>query len=113
MELLIRSQDKRILTKYDLLSIEKCEELIKYRIFAFMGNNKIYLGIYKSEERALGVLDEIQNITLQKAMLQAKPLLSANDMAIIQKKYNMKVLPSCVDVINPLSTSIVYVMPKE
>lgn len=113
MELLIRSQDKRILTKYDLLSTEKCGALIEHRIFAYMRNSKIYLGIYKNEERALEVLDEIQNITLQKAMLQAKTLLSANDMAIIQKKYNMKVLPSSVDVINPLSTSIVYEMPKE
>ena len=60
MELLIRSQDKRLLCKFDSLFIE--EELYKrkgkYRI---MGDNG-WLGEYNTLERVLEILDEIQNI---------------------------------------------------
>lgn len=60
MELLIRSQDKRLLCKFDSLFI--VEELYKrkgkYRIMA----NNGWLGEYNTLERALEVLDEIQNL---------------------------------------------------
>lgn len=63
MELWIRSQDKEILMKIDNINLgldvdsnEPC------RLFTFVGGavTSFTLGIYRSKERALEVLDEIQ-----------------------------------------------------
>jgi len=56
MELWIRSQNKKILLKVNELKIEI------NMIIAFDGNEYQYLGAYKTKERALEVLDEIQNV---------------------------------------------------
>ena len=62
MELWIRSQDKERLTKVEDLYIEfngdTNPKIDSHRIVA---DKFINLGIYKSKERALEVLDEIQN----------------------------------------------------
>lgn len=58
MELWVRSQDKRILQKVDNIFLD-----VNYgnkRISTYDGNN-IELGTYKTKERALEVLTEIQN----------------------------------------------------
>ena len=109
MELSIRSQDKEHLIKYDNLYINKNGIRTTYRIMT----DFITLGIYESKERAIEVLDEIQNILKPKAILQAKPMLSRETLKRIQDDYDMTVLPSCVDVIEPISTSFVYEMPEE
>lgn len=58
MELLIRSQDKRLLCKFDSLFIE--EGLYKRKgKYIIMANNG-WLGEYDTLERALEILDEIQ-----------------------------------------------------
>lgn len=54
MELWVRSQDKEILLKVNELEIET------NMIIAFDGNTYQCLGTYKSKERALEILDEIQ-----------------------------------------------------
>lgn len=63
MDLWIRSQDKEILMKIDNINLgldvysnEPC------RLFTFVGGavTSFTLGIYRSKERALEVLDEIQ-----------------------------------------------------
>lgn len=60
MELWIRSQDKKIL--------EKCEDLFSAyysskKSYAICSHkNMVTLGLYKTEKRALEVLDEIQNM---------------------------------------------------
>lgn len=58
MELWIRSQDKEILLKVNELEIEA------NMIIAFDNNKYQCLGTYKTKERALEVLDEIQNILI-------------------------------------------------
>ena len=69
MELWIRSQDKEILAKANILSLafnnkdETCEI-----INSFEDHQCWELGTYKSKERALEVLDEIQNILNLKDM---------------------------------------------
>lgn len=58
MDLWIRSQDKELLIKVDLISMDKVvEENGEYDIRF----HNIVLGRYKSKERALEVLDEIQS----------------------------------------------------
>jgi hypothetical protein len=58
MELWIRSQDKLSLTKINSIGIEYDKKLVGY------GNVCVKLGEYKTKERALEVLDEIQNILI-------------------------------------------------
>lgn len=111
MELWIRSQDKKRLFKIDKLGIEESKEFL---VVLYTDKYEWYrLGNYKTEERALEVLNEIQNIIKPKPILQAKPILNKENMDRIQDDYGMTVLPSCVDVIEPISTSFVYEMPKE
>lgn len=73
MELWIRSQNKKLLCKVDSLFIE--EELYKrkgkYRIMA----NNGWLGEYNTLERALEILDEMQEIMTN---------LADSDLKIIQ-----------------------------
>ena len=69
MELWVRSQDKEILVKVNNLSLvfsnkdEDCEI-----INSFEDHQCWELGTYKTKERALEVLDEIQNILNLKDM---------------------------------------------
>lgn len=58
MELWIRSQDKRILQKVDNIFLDANYE--NKRISTYDGDN-VELGTYKTKERALEVLDEIQH----------------------------------------------------
>ena len=58
MELWIRSQDKRILQKVDNIFLDANYE--NKRISTYDGDN-VELGTYKTKERALEVLDKIQN----------------------------------------------------
>ena len=55
MELWIRSQDRDYLIKVKSLVIEES----KFNIYQIFGDGR-YLGTYKTKERALEVLDEIQ-----------------------------------------------------
>ena len=55
MELWIRSQDKLALTKINSIGIEYDKKLVGY------GKICVKLGEYKTKERALEVLDEIQS----------------------------------------------------
>ena len=59
MELWVRSQDKRILQKVDNIFLDaNCDNK---RISTYDGDN-VELGTYQTKERAIEVLDEIQNI---------------------------------------------------
>lgn len=58
IELWVRSQDKRILQKVDNIFLDANYE--NKRISTYDGDN-VELGIYKTEERAIEILDEIQN----------------------------------------------------
>ena len=72
MDLWIRSQDKRMLTKIDYLYLEVNDGREILGGNHYMINQS--LGIYKSKERALEVLDEIQEriVNLQLVNLEEK-----------------------------------------
>jgi hypothetical protein len=55
----VRSQDKRILQKVDNIFLDANYE--DKRISTYDGDN-VELGIYKTKERAIEVLDEIQDL---------------------------------------------------
>lgn len=65
MNLWVRSQDKRILQKVDNIFLDANYE--NKRISTYDGDN-VELGTYKTKERALEVLDEIQDL-LQNAYI--------------------------------------------
>lgn len=58
MDLWVRSQDKRILQKVDNIFLDANYE--DKRISTYDGDN-IELGTYKTKERAIEILDEIQD----------------------------------------------------
>ena len=75
MNLWVRSQDKRILQKVDNIFLDANYE--NKRISTYDGDN-IELGTYKTKERAIEVLDEIQS--LLQPTIEYKP--------IVQEEYN-------------------------
>lgn len=65
MDLWIRSQDKEFLMKIDNINLGlDVDSNESYRLFTFVGGavTSFTLGIYNSRERALEVLDEIQEL---------------------------------------------------
>lgn len=71
MELWIRSQDKEDLIKVDNLGLayqgkynfmDKIGDVDNYCICQFVDDYHVKLGTYKTKERALEILEEIQNL---------------------------------------------------
>ena len=85
MELWIRSQNKGTLMKVEILG--QTDGIIK----AYFSNGNIELGTYKNVERALEVLDEIQNALLE------------ND------RYDFTQPP----VLSNITNNLIFEMPKE
>ena len=75
MNLWVRSQNKRILQKVDNIFLDANYE--NKRISTYDGDN-IELGTYKTKERAIEILDEIQS--LLQPTIEYKP--------IVQEEYN-------------------------
>lgn len=103
IELWVRSQDKLMLLKVDAFTIH--EEPNNKKGFAIC-DGYTAIGWYKSKERALEVLDEIQNLLQPKIKyIQEEPIESIVDFGYqIKQNVDMK-----IQEIN----RIVYKMPKE
>ena len=114
MELLIRSQDKNKLIQYSCLYITRAHT-DNYHIWC----NDNIVGKYKSESRAIEVLDEIQKLIKNQYIIKLKPLLNKRDGEIMKKYYENNYLgefiiqpPTCE--IHPITPNVVvYEMPKE
>ncbi len=107
MYLWIRSQDKEKLLKVNDIAIEM------NMIYGYFDKNTEYelLGTYNSKERALEVLDEIQNILKAKFMVRMdgnlkniEKFLDISNFSYIQSHENAD-----IKIIN----TYVYEMPKE
>ena len=105
MELWIRSQDKESITKVSNIQYHYHNDL--HIIGTYYDNLKI-LGTYKSKERALEVLDEIQNILKPKIFVK-KDETELNNLKI---EYTIREVQSLEYDIEQLDT-YVYQMPKE
>lgn len=101
MELDIRNQDKSRLVKPESIYIRT--NLDTYEIYAQTINSYILLGTYPTKERALEVLDDIQNTIFLKNMYE-------QDKELVSKSWNdfdqeeIKILRKKI---------VVYEMPKE
>lgn len=101
IELWVRSQDKLMLLKVDAFTIH--EEPNNKKGFAIC-DGYTAIGWYKSKERALEVLDEIQPLLKSKVLLNSGKILGSFEDTIYRE-------PDKVE-IQELNT-IVYEMPKE
>lgn len=112
MELWIRSQDKKRLTTVNDLRV--CYRLLNKEKKEWFIEDCDWLGTYKSEERALKVLDEIKDILETKMVYKN---ITEDKESI--KKIN-KMFPNChhFDTTNMadihfINDTYVYQMPKE
>ena len=107
MELWIRSQDKEVLTRVvDIWKDADKNEIWSKSSFAI----KNCLGIYKTKERALEVLDEIQKI------LKPRYIVDTSSINFDGKPYEQKgvILQDCnANVRIEEFSTFVYEMPKE
>lgn len=91
MDLWIRNQDKDVLTKCDDIRIATADGETKCVIRKHSNNNNwVRLGTYKSKERALQVLDEIQRILHPTLLMSAETKTNDNswvENGIIYQKY--------------------------
>lgn len=117
MELWIRSQDGKVLEKIDDLFIQYSTQKKLHTICSH--RNLVYLGGYKTEERALQVIDEIQNKMKQQFLLKPTTMMNQKDI-LGGKNYfemindaNMIVTDNNFEIEPINSEVIVYQMPKE
>lgn len=107
MELWIRSQDRKHLMKCEAIMYE--ETGTGYGLRAFTKNYDFNIGTYKTKERVIEVLDEIQNILKPKYILDSSSIKPDGNFyeetGMIFQKYNANAR------IEELST-FVYQMPE-
>lgn len=107
MNLWVRSQNKECLT--NISNIQYIYKNNMHGLGTYYDNLKI-LGTYKTKERALEILDEIQNILKPKYILDSSSIRPDGDSwvenGVIFQKYNANAR------IEELST-FVYQMPKD
>ena len=82
MELWIRSQDKTNLYKISNINIDKDD----YTLYCQLEWGQTFLGTYKTKERALEILDEIQNILNLKDMYKYDRELVLNGWKNVNKE---------------------------
>lgn len=107
----IRSQDKGYLVKNPIIDIDikKNEVYILDRTYAkepFIGR---ILGVYKSKERAIEVLDEIQNLLIPKVILNTYSV--ENKETAYSKELVIEPIINDIKVQN--NVNMFYQMPEE
>ena len=114
MELWVRSQDKTALVKAGVIYIYNKKEIVCSSDYSITE-----LGKYKTQKRALEVLDEIQNIIENKFLVKCHSLMRKNDLERaklqIEELNNIKCIMSEDRFeIEPINKEcIIYEMPKE
>lgn len=119
MDLWIRSQDKHILAKYNMFAVAQITPKTKAKVMAFVSDDLGYqeLGTYNTKERALEVLDEIQELLQgQDIMLVKADLISVDDLKDIRdfaKKEKVIAYSDDTEIKYIAPSTMVYEMPKE
>lgn len=119
MELWIRSQDKSKIVKVNELysSLQEDFGTGKFGIYSSNANyyqkeRPLLLGNYKSKERALMILDEIQNI-LQPRIIMREPEIDYDDMINSLTDNIMLKTTQKIDMELKEAGQVVYQMPEE
>ena len=115
MELWIRNQDKENLIKVSEIWIDDTDMVDRGCVSIMANLNFSFeLGVYKTKERALEVLDEIQKLIEPKTLINVENF-NTNDARVLCdkfKEYSPVIVRNDNIKIEPLSF-IVYEMPKE
>jgi hypothetical protein len=104
MELWVRSQDRECLLKINRVDIDTNGRTIMVNGF------ETIIGIYKSKERALEILDEIQNI-LKPVIITTEYECDIKDNPRDKTHFNLEMKPEKTEI--QQITSYVYKMPEE
>lgn len=109
MELWVRSQDKDILMKVVVLEANDDNS-----IYTTNRNTLVRLGKYKTKERALEILDEIQKLLIPRGIIKYNSLLHQEDIEKLRNCFNNNyiVTDKNVELLQQFET-LVYEMPKE
>lgn len=126
MDLWIRSQDKKILKQVKKLYVTTYSETLGFGIYDLnyddledIDDTDVPLGFYKSKERALKVLDDIQHKMTNKYFLVPKEKLTIEEKQQLMDvgQFNPKIdLVSTMEKIElkPINNNIyIYEMPEE
>ena len=116
MELWVRSQDKMNLVKIRQISLNyqnNKQVIANYEPEQYENSSCFYelLGTYKTIERALEVLDEIQELIKPKQMITTYE--SEIKECINKTKFNVVMTPKIDDIQLIEPTTLVYEMPAE
>lgn len=109
MELWIRSQDKKILEKYEDLFSAYYSSKKSYAICSH--KNMVTLGLYKTEKRTLEILDEIQNMI--KPTLINTEYHSEIKEGVDKSSFDIVMTPNEDKITYIQPNVVVYEMPKE
>ena len=109
MELWIRSQDRTKLVKADNISYMDTAEDYERKVHSLWNDCKGILGIYKTKERALEVLDEIQEILKPRTIIKFEKRPRYLEDGTISDVLAPK---ECLDY-NKQLINYVYEMPEE
>ena len=104
----IRTQNKEDLIKCQKISIIGPSKDV-YLLVELTNDNYIELGIYKSKERALEVLDEIQNLLIPKVILNTYSV--ENKETAYSKELVIEPIINDIKVQN--NVNMFYQMPEE
>ena len=111
MELWIRSQDKETLMLAEHLDIYCSDEIEEIYCIEECGQ---YIGTYKTKERALEVLDEIQDILKPRNLIYTGDKIHMKDAAHLCKMTNSQSISLLPENANVTQLGVlVYEMPKE
>ncbi len=113
MELWIRSQDKTKLVKVDNISYLDVADDYEKEVHSLWNDCKGVLGIYKTKERALEVLDEIQNILRPKGILKFDYILDQKTKQEISKNFDNQYVILDKNIEVQQVDTYVYEMPEE
>ena len=126
MELWIKSQDRENLIRFEnLFYFNNCNEMPSvgenYILNKMWIGDKdcVVLGKYKTKERALEVLDEIQSKLKQQFIVKADGLISRKDIDIEEQRLTWKydkefiMQDSGFEIIPVNSNVLIYEMPEE
>jgi len=103
MDLYVRSQDRMILVKVNELAVSKVCNNYTIMVTATDVQHQFMCGTYSTKEKALKVLDEIQNLLIDRYVVDKECFLGS-DVFIPSKDAEIKILPK---------TCMVYQIPVD
>ena len=114
MDLWIRTQDKFDLFKVNSIHIMIKPETKAYEIYCNNNYPENILGVYQSEERAISILNEIQNVFLDCDLLILKNIENDKEVFDNYKGISFVTIPKTEPTISYNNKNVgVYEMPQE